>query len=95
MTTLQDSYLEQLGDLQKRLDDTLARLASHGVKAAPHRAKGEELQRQRADLQGRLGGADDRPRAARAATSDLHAEFHELSKTAENWIKSIDQGFYG
>jgi chromosome segregation ATPase len=94
MATVQDSYLDQLEALKRRLDDTLARLAGHGDRAAPHRAEGEELQLLRARLHDRLANADDRKRAAQAATSDLDEEFHELSETAANWIKSIDQGFY-
>jgi chromosome segregation ATPase len=95
MPTPQDIYVEQLETLQKRLDDALARLASKGSQAAGHRAEGEKLQLLRARLHDRLRNADDRKRAARVATSDVEAEFQELSKTAENWINAVDQGFYG
>jgi predicted nucleic acid-binding Zn-ribbon protein len=90
MPTLQDTYLEQLEALQRRLDDALARLARHGDQAAPRRAEGEKLQLLRARLHDRLRNVDDRKRAARAATSGLDEEFHRLSETAEKWIKSID-----
>jgi chromosome segregation ATPase len=95
MLTPQDTYLEQLDTLQKRIDEALTRLSSKGDQAASHRAEGEKLQGLRARLHDRLRNADDRKRAARVATSDVDAEFQELSKSAENWIKSIDQGFYG